>query len=329
MAVSVAVVMGGPSPEHEISLNSGHGVAQALKRRGFLVTAVTIPRDITLRSARAFAKSALVGAHPAVVFLATHGPFGEDGTLQALCDSLHVPYTGSDARASRLGMDKVLSRRRFEAAGLLVPRWTQLDCTRGVPVPLPLPDWSVPLVVKPSSQGSSVGVSIVEEAARWHPAVEAAARYSHTVLVEEFVRGREVTVGVLGEEPLPVIEICPSRPFFDYAAKYTQGLTQYFVPAELDAAVARTVQAAAVAAHRAIGCRHLSRTDCILNPAGRPVVLEVNTIPGFTPTSLVPKAAACLGISYDELCERLVLMASDEAPGAIQPAAAGYVETHS
>jgi D-alanine-D-alanine ligase len=320
MSRRVTVVMGGPSPEHDVSLQSGHGVAEALARRGWTVDSVTIPRDGTTAAAREYARAALAQAHPSVVFLATHGTFGEDGTLQTLCESLHLPYTGSDARASQIGMDKALSRRRFEAAELAVPRWKQVDCARGVPETVPLDDWTYPLVVKPSSQGSSVGVTIVERPAHLPSALAEAARYDETILVEEYVRGREVTVGVLGEQPLPVIEICPSRLFFDYTAKYTQGMTQYRVPAVLDPAVAQAVQAAAVVAHRAVGCRHLSRTDFILRSDGQPVVLEVNTIPGFTPTSLVPKAAACIGISYDDLCERLVTMAWQESAGAIRPA---------
>ncbi|MBI4342727.1 MAG: D-alanine--D-alanine ligase, partial [Candidatus Omnitrophica bacterium] len=227
----------------------------------------------------------------------------------------HLAYTGSDARASRLGMDKIASRRRFEAAGLRVPRWRVIELAQSSAV---IRGFSYPLVVKPSDQGSSLGVSVVRHEAQLQPAIEQAAAFNAPVLIEEFVAGREVTAGVLGDEPLPVVEIHPHHAFFDFAAKYTAGETDYLVPAPLPEDLAAQVQAAGMAAHRALGCRHLSRTDIIVRPDGTPVVLEVNTIPGFTPTSLVPKAAACAGISYDELCERLVLMAIHSPVDATQ-----------
>ena len=242
--------------------------------------------------------------------IALHGAFGEDGTIQQLCEALHLAYTGSDAQASRLGMDKVASRRRFESAGLRVPRWHLVDLrvTRTT-----VRGFSYPLVVKPSDQGSSLGVSIVRRSEELAPALASAGQYGPHVLIEEFVAGREMTVGVLGDEPLPIVEIRPAHPFFDFSAKYTLGMTEYVVPAPLAPQVAERVQAAGLAAHRAIGCRHLSRTDIIVSQDGVPVILEVNTIPGFTPTSLVPKAAACLHIAYEELCERLALMAVQSA----------------
>jgi len=167
--------------------------------------------------------------------------------------------------------------------------------------------------VKPTHQGSSIGVSLVRRPEELPAALAAAGRYGPQVLIETFVEGDEVTVGVLGDEPLPVIGIRPTRPFFDFTAKYTVGATEYLVPVPLPPATARRVQAAGLAAHRALGCRHLSRADLILRRDGVPVLLEVNTVPGFTPTSLVPKAAACAGVSYEDLCERLVLMAWDAA----------------
>jgi D-alanine--D-alanine ligase len=307
----VTVLMGGPSAEHEISLRSGQGVAAALSRRGFRVRPVVIPRNGTADQAQAFAAEALAAQPPDVVFIALHGTFGEDGTVQQLCEDRHVAYVGSDAAASRLGMDKVASRERFQRAGLHVPRSRIVSAP--AEDPRDLSDLSYPLMVKPADQGSSVGISRVEDPAGLPAALREAGRYSRVVLVEEFLAGRELTVSVLGEAALPVVEIRPKHGFFDFAAKYTPGLTEYDVPATLPADAAQAVQAAGRAAHEALGCRHLSRTDVILEPRRGPVILEVNTIPGFTPTSLLPKAAACAGIPYDELCERLVLLAAQDA----------------
>ena len=308
-AHSVAVLMGGPSEEHDVSLKSGQGVVKALTARGWTAHPVIIPKTSTVDAACHEARSALQRLRPSVAFLALHGPFGEDGTIQQVCDALSVPYTGSDAAASRLGIDKVLSRGCFERAGLAVPRWKTVESSASIPVRELVNGWSYPLVVKPVSQGSSLGVSIVRSPEELPAALQAAGAYGPRVLMEAFVSGREVTVGVVGDRALPVVEIKPSHPFFDYSAKYTSGLTEYVVPAPLPPAVTRVVQEAGLAAHRALGCRHVSRTDLILTREGVPVILEVNTIPGFTPTSLLPKAAACAGLSYDELCEQLVWMA--------------------
>ncbi len=310
--LSVAVLMGGPSGEHDISLKSGHGIEEALRRRQFHVEPVVIPRALTIEQACAFTREALAGTRCDVVFIALHGPFGEDGTMQQLCEDLHLPYTGSDVASSRLGMDKAASRKRFERAGLAVPRWRLVDGQGGGAIQPPK-GWAYPLVVKPSGQGSSLGVSVAQDDASFDAAVATARRYGPAFLIEEFVQGRELAAGVLGDDALPLIEIRPSHPFFDYSAKYTAGMTNYLVPAPLPEETARAVQQAALTAHRAIGCRHLSRADVILRGDGTPVILEVNTIPGFTATSLLPKAAAAVGVTYDSLCEQLVMMAAHPA----------------
>ncbi len=303
----VAILMGGPSEEHDVSLRSGQGVAEALGRRGYRAMPVVIPRELGTAQAESFTREALRGLSPDAVFIALHGRFGEDGAVQQVCESLHLPFTGSDAAASRLGMDKIASRERFVRAGLAVPRWRMVQASRA--------DLSLlrglryPLIVKPVDQGSSIGLSKVVRPEELAAALALAGTYSETLLVEDYVRGRELTVGMLDDMVLPVVEIRPKHQVFDFAAKYTPGMTAYDVPARLPAAVARAVQAAGQRAHEAIGCRHLSRTDIMLNDAQVPVVLEVNTIPGFTPTSLLPKAAACAGLSYDDVCERLTLLA--------------------
>lgn len=318
--MNVTVLMGGPSEEHDISLKSGIGAAAALARRAFAVAPVTIPRTVSPADAAIWTAQAIRRTGAEVVFIALHGAFGEDGTIQHVCEDLHVAYTGSDPAASRIGMDKIASRQRFVQAGLHVPRWRALpsgsreyEWTDG---------WRYPLVVKPSAQGSSIGVCIVQRRESLPAALEEAGRHGPTVLVEEFVQGRELTVGVLGEQVLPVIEVIPKTAFFDFTAKYTAGMTDYQVPAALEPSLATLAQEAGLRAHQAAGCRHFSRTDLILDAHGRAVVLEVNTIPGLTPTSLLPKAAGCVGVSYDALCEQLVQMAWHGSPHAAPSAAA-------
>ena len=256
-------------------------------------------------------------SHPAIallpLLLASCAPTYREAqlveTIQQLCEELGVAYTGSDPQASRLGLDKVASRKRFVEVGLSVPKWQVVDRSAIRRLDEILKDASGPFVVKPTNQGSSIGVSIVTHREAVAAAMEEAANFDTRILIEEFVKGREVTVGILADEALPVVEIKPSERFFDYTAKYTPGHTTYVVPAVLDPGLTSGIQAAALKAHRALGCRDFSRIDCILNEANEPIILEVNTIPGLTATSLLPKAAGCVGISYDDLCERLAIAA--------------------
>ena len=316
MSIKVAVLMGGPSDEHAISLKSGYGVAAALLSCGYHVEPIEIPHAVSVEEACAFTRTSLQQCGAEVVFIALHGRFGEDGTIQQLCEDLHLAYAGSGPEASRLGMDKIASRKRFEQADLAVPRWRTID--PGGDIAQQLTGWPCPLVVKPSNQGSSLGVSIVRDPGALAEAVASAAGFGGEGIVEEFIAGREVTAGVLGEAVLPIVEIRPRHAFFDYQAKYTPGMTEYLVPAPLPSQAVLRIQAAGLAAHRALGCRHFSRTDLILRQDGVPVVLEVNTIPGFTATSLLPKAAACAGMSYDALCEQLVTMAWQSVPHLVR-----------
>lgn len=303
----IAVLMGGPSEEHAISLKSGSGVAQALNQRGWFAESIVIPRAGCLEDALEFTRQALVSGSYDAVFIALHGCFGEDGTIQSLCESLRLPYVGSGPEASRLGMDKIASRRYFESAGLQVPRWKTVEARENDFSGFA--GWEYPLVVKPSDQGSSIGVSFIKTFSEFAAAVKAAGQFSAQILVEAFISGREMTVGILGDKALPVIEIKPHQSFFDFTAKYTSGATDYLVPAPITPQEAQKLQQAALRAHQVLGCRHMSRSDFILRDDGTPVILEVNTIPGFTKTSLLPKAAAQIGISYDVLCEQLAQMA--------------------
>jgi D-alanine-D-alanine ligase len=240
-----------------------------------------------------------------VVFLALHGTYGEDGTIQAELDKLGATYTGCDAAASRIGFDKVLTKERCVAAGVPTARFLVVN-SDSTPWPM---GWNPPVVLKPVCQGSSVGLQFVERVADWNAGLAEALRHDDRVLVEEKISGREGTVGILGGEPLPIVEVRPKAGIYDYQTKYSSGTTEYLCPAPFDAATTQRVQAAALAAFTAIGGRDYSRVDVMVKANGEPVVLEVNTLPGMTETSLLPKAAAAAGIPYAELCERMVQLA--------------------
>jgi D-alanine-D-alanine ligase len=240
-----------------------------------------------------------------VVFLALHGTYGEDGGVQGELDRLGVPYTGCGAEASRVAFDKAASKACFQRDGVSTPEFELVEAVGA--------DWPEgmkgPLVVKPVSQGSSVGLSIVRERGEWGAALEAALRHDRQALVEVLICGRELTVGILGSEALPVVEIRPRQGGYDYHNKYTPGATEYFCPAELGPGVVERVQAEALRAFQSVGGRDYGRVDVMLDEGGVPWVLEVNTLPGMTETSLLPKAAAVAGIGFVDLCERMLRMA--------------------
>jgi D-alanine-D-alanine ligase len=288
----VAVLKGGPSAEREVSLASGAAVAQALRRKGYEVeeidvtaAALSIPRGIE------------------AVFIALHGTFGEDGGVQAILEGAGIPFTGSGSASSRLSFDKVASKKSFERQAINTPRYEVLRA--GQPRTLPLP-----VVTKPPRQGSSIGVSVVREEKDWAQAAEAALATDGEMLVEAYVEGRELTVGVVGEQVLPVVEIRAPHGYYDYGAKYTKGRTEYLVPAPIDEEAARQCRELAWRSFVALGCRGMGRVDIRLCEDGVPFVLELNSIPGFTETSLLPKAARSAGIEFDDLCERILNMAA-------------------
>lgn len=294
--LKIAVLMGGSSAERPVSLRSGAAVVNALTATGAKVvriemedTKFAIPRDVE------------------VVFIALHGTFGEDGTLQQMLEDSGIAYTGSGPKASAWAFDKITAKGKFKAAGIPTPNCEVFDRTR---CDLKrLAQLGFPLVVKPSRQGSSVGVSIVQEEAHLEEACQIAWRYDHHLLAEKFIAGRELTAGVFDGRALPVIEIQPKHDFFTYEAKYTKGETEYLIPAPLDKGIEAQVKALALRAHDCLGCRDFSRVDLILGEKNKLFVLEVNTIPGFTETSLVPKAARAAGIEFKDLCARMVQMA--------------------
>ena len=290
---NIVLMLGGPSAEREISLRSGNAVGQALRSLGHTVTELD-PRDDTW--------SLPPGTD--LVFLALHGTYGEDGTVQRRLEALGVPYTGCSAEASRLAFDKLLTKQHCMTVGLSTPRFALV---RSVSTGWPM-GWKPPVVVKPLRQGSSIGLQFVDDVGRWRGALAAAFQHDSELLVEERVVGREVTVGMLGGEPLPIVEIRPKSGVYDFQTKYTVGATDYLCPAPFDATATRRIQTAAMGAYRAIGGRDYARVDLVIRPDGEPLILEVNTLPGMTETSLLPKAAAALGIDFTRLCQRMVEM---------------------
>ena len=292
--LKITVMLGGPSAEREVSLASGAEVSRALRSRGHDVTELD-PAEPGWR----------LPARTDVVFLALHGTYGEDGTVQAELDQRGALYTGCDAEASRVGFDKVLTKERCVATGVPTARFTVVNAAN---TPWPM-GWNPPVVLKPVCQGSSVGLQFVERVADWNAALIEALRHDARVLVEEKISGRECTVGILGETPLPIVEVRPKSGVYDYKTKYSAGTTDYFCPAPFDEATTRRVQDAALGAFAAIGGRDYARVDVMVRPNGDPIVLEVNTLPGMTETSLLPKAAAAAGIDYAELCQAMVDLA--------------------
>lgn len=291
----IAVLMGGPGSERAVSLASGNAVLKALQGLGLNA----VPVDVTTTDIQ-------LPEGTDLAFNVIHGTFGEDGQLQDALDKLGVPYTGARAQSSRLAFDKNLAKEKFVAAGVPTPQAEILDLSKGDK----LPSFPAPFVVKPPREGSSVGVHIVREQADAAEAIAAAGKFSNDLLVEEFVSGKELTVGILDGKALPIVHIAPPDGVYDMATKYpwlsgaTKG-SDYYCPADLDEATTKAVQAAALAAHNALGVEVYSRVDVLLDSENRPYVLEANTIPGMTETSLLPKAAAASGIPFPELCKTI------------------------
>ena len=295
----ITVLRGGPSAEREVSLRSGAAVAQALRSLGHQVDEVDpIPGDLQ------------IPAGTQVVFLALHGTYGEDGTVQSELEELGLPYTGCGVSASLYAFDKILTKRRCLKAGVPSARFE-----RFIDASAPWPNgWKPPVVLKPTRQGSSVGLQFVDRIEDFPSALAESLGHGGEVLMEERIVGRETTVGILDGSPLPVVEVRPKSGSYDYANKYIAGRTEYFCPADFEAAVTAQIQQAALAAFHAVGARDYARVDVMVQPDGSPVVLEVNTLPGMTETSLLPKAAAAAGIPFPQLCERMVQLALRRQP---------------
>ncbi len=284
--------MGGLSAEREISIRSGRAVLSALKELGYNVFPLDLDRDAASRLKRKGAE---------VAFIALHGRYGEDGCIQGLLELMGIPYTGSGVLASALAMDKAATKTVLKENDIPVPRWKVFK--RGERMNR-LP--ALPLVVKPTNQGSTIGVSVVKKRADLGPAVKKARRYGPSVIVEEYIEGRELTVSILDGRAFPVVEIRPKEGLYNYKCKYTKGMTDFIVPAALGRRVEKRVLDAALKAYSVMGCRGAARVDMVLGRDATPYVLEVNTVPGMTETSLLPMAAASAGMSYKKLVEAIL-----------------------
>ena len=340
----VTLFLGGTSSERDVSLASGVRIAAALRERGYQVRAVdpavgplsaeeekkilaggvktAPPSEDDLRRMARESLPKLVKNIPSpdeadVVFLALHGGYGEDGTIQALLDVVGVPYTGSGHLASAIAMDKDVSKHLFRNADVPTAKWILLseggraEDREGERLAAAVKELGLPLIVKPSKQGSTVGLSIVKKESELKAAVDEAFRFDDEVLVEEFIAGRELTVSILGGDALPVGEIIPKHEIYDYECKYTPGMAVEEFPAKLSQAETHRVQELAQRAFTALKLRGCARIDFRMSPKGEFYCLEANTLPGMTGTSLVPQAAGAAGVTFPELCDRIVRLALD------------------
>lgn len=291
---TIAVLKGGPGSEREVSLKTAESVVEALKSVGANVVEVDVAGP-----------EFEVPADTLIAFNTIHGTFGEDGQLQAICEARGLRYTGAGVETSRIAFDKALTKEKFVAAGVPTPRSQMLKLDGSETLAFDLP-----VVVKPPREGSSVGVHIVHTPDELERALADAKRFGDDTLVEEFIDGKELTIGILGDDVLPIIHIQPEDGFYDINNKYPwmtgTGKTHYHCPADLDADTTARVQAAALAAFKAAGTEVYGRVDCLLRADGSPYILEINTIPGMTSSSLLPKAALAYGIEFPQLCLRII-----------------------
>lgn len=307
----IGVLMGGSSSERDVSLRTGQAVHQSLLRRGYDAVAI----DVTGRLHHDLTEQKI-----ALAFLSLHGPGGEDGTIQGFLETIGMPYTGSGVRASAVGMHKVMTKTILAAHDIPVPRGTVVLRGSAPSLAKILKEvrLTLPVVVKPASQGSTIGVTIVRRAKEWKPALALAHRYDAEAMVEAYIPGHEVTVSILGgatglPRVLPAVEIVAPDGFYDFSAKYQKGKTQYLCPAPLPAKIVREIGELARRTYQVLGCEGAARVDFRITAKGRPSVLEINTVPGMTETSLLPMAAAQAGIDYDSLVEWILQSALDRA----------------
>lgn len=301
----IGVLMGGVSCEREVSLRSGTAIVKALKEAGCDVVAMDVCSEDPF-----VVKEWIQSFHIDIAFLALHGRFGEDGGIQSILDDMQIPYNGCGALVSRIAFDKDKSQKVFEQKGVSVPRTVVVSSKDKIDINQMIIDLGgFPIFVKPASEGSSIGISRADDRKTLSSALKGAFKYGDCVLAQQCIIGRELTVGILGETTLPIVEISPEQTFFDYEAKYQKQTTSYVVPAKLDQHITHRVQQEALKAYRALGCEGFGRVDVLLDAEYRPYVLEINTLPGFTATSLLPKAAKVAGLSFQQLCLTLIDMA--------------------
>jgi len=298
----IGLLMGGLSREREISLKTGKAILRALTEKGYAVTPIDVGPDIAQR---------LIEEKIERAFLALHGRFGEDGTIQGMLELMRIPYTGSGVLASALAIHKIMTKKVLLCEKIPTPAFEvvlrrEIGKEKSISSPLPL-------VVKPAREGSTIGVSIARTEGELASALKEAAIYDEEILVEKFMDGKEITVGILGDIPLPVIEIVPKSGFYDYRSKYTKGETEYIIPARIPREKYLYAQQVSIGAFRALGCVGCARVDLMTDGEGNPFVIDVNTMPGMTETSLLPQAASYAGISFEDLVERILLGASLKA----------------
>ncbi len=293
--------MGGLSREREISLKTGKTIVKALLDKGYNAHPIDVGNDIA---------EILLREKIECAFLALHGRFGEDGTVQGMLELMRIPYTGSGVLASALALHKVMSKKIFLSERIPTPSYEVLQRGEIEKEPLRTLALGLPLVIKPAREGSTIGVSIVRKKEEVVAALKEAAKYDEEILVEEFIKGKEITVGILGDLPLPIIEIVPKSGFYDYHSKYTKGETQYIIPARIPRERYLYAQEIGLKTYKSLGCSGFARVDLMADEEGNPFVIDVNTMPGMTETSLLPKAASYAGIDFEELAERILLGAS-------------------
>jgi len=289
----IGVLMGGRSSEREISLKSGNAVLQGLLRKGYKAVGIDAGTDL----AQVLKKQRIEAA-----FIALHGRWGEDGTVQGLLEVLGIPYTGSGVLGSSVSLDKVMMK--YILNGLKLPTPAYAVCNS-----LTIPEFPLPFIVKPANEGSTIGMSIVRNKEEAVKAVECALQYDRNVLLEEYIEGNEITVGIVNDEVLPVIQVRPLKGFYDFESKYTKGMTEYVIPAQITKSIDKKAKSIAMKIYRSFALSGCARIDMIINK-NTPRVIDINTSPGMTETSLVPKAWAYLGRTFDDLVERIIEGAS-------------------
>jgi len=303
---NIGVLMGGHSSERQISLKSGQGVVDALAQAGFQVT----PLDITVQDKHKI-KEQIADANIDIAFIALHGRLGEDGVIQSILEEMNIPYTGSGIEASQKAFNKTIAQKIFKAQGLPVPEYFCItDGQRKDFKEVFAVLKKLPFIVKAACEGSSIGIFMVRHPSQWDSTLKDALAYGPYIIVEKYIKGREITAGIFENEALPLVEIKTKTGMFDFNSKYQKGLTQYDVPAILDDALTVKIKNMALSAHEAIGCEGFSRVDVRIDEKNNPYILEINTIPGFTPTSLFPKAAAYAGYSFLDVCTKLLTIAN-------------------
>ncbi len=296
MGKRIGVLMGGLSSEREVSIKSGMAVLKALKEKGYDAIPIDVGRDV----AREIKEKGIE-----IAFLAVHGRYGEDGSIQGMLEIMGIPYTGPGVLSSSITMDKIITKIILIHYGLPTPKFQSIEGGR-------LEDIGIdfPVVVKPSREGSTIGVSIARNPEELHLAYRKASSYDRRVLIEEYIEGKELTLGIIDGRPLPLIEILPKSGFYDYESKYTAGMTEYVIPADIDGDTARMIEEIGLKAYRVLDCSGAVRIDFILSLHNIPYILEVNSIPGLTETSLLPKSARHAGIDFNELIELMLKGAS-------------------